>query len=374
MNDTTKPSEISNALQCKGCGALLHFLPGTHNLQCDYCGENNPIEQTAVAGAVTSVDFDEYIASIDKNRQADTHKIVDCNNCGSRTVLDSFVASDKCPFCASPLVLNLESGLQYVTPHYILPFQVTKQQASDFFKNWLNGLWWAPNDLAKKVGNSSSVLNGVYLPHWTYDTNTITEYTGERGDYYYTTETYTEEVNGRTETRTRQVRHTSWSYASGTVDCEFRDLIVPASKSLPEPTLIKLEPWKFNDLVKFDERYTSGFRSETYQLDPDKGFLKAVEQTVPEINNAIRNDIGGDEQRINNTETQYNNKAIKYIMLPVWVSAYNYNNKIYQFAVNASTGEVIGERPLSYIKIAFAIILGIALIIAAIVFFQAQNT
>jgi hypothetical protein len=142
------------------------------------------------------------------------------------------------------------------------------------------------------------------------------------------------------------VRHTNWSYTSGTVDCSFRDLLVPASKSLPEKTLDKLTPWKLNMLAKFDERYLSGFRSETYQLDPENGLLKAIEQTVEEINSTIRNDIGGDEQRINNTDTDYQNKAIKYIMLPVWVSAYNYNNKVYQFTVNASTGEVIGQRPL----------------------------
>ena len=30
----------------------------------------------------------------------------------------------------------------------------------------------------------------IYLPFWTYDTNTTSYYTGERGDYYYVTETY----------------------------------------------------------------------------------------------------------------------------------------------------------------------------------------
>ncbi|MES2265932.1 MAG: hypothetical protein V4520_04170 [Bacteroidota bacterium] len=373
MNDLTKPSQISNALKCKGCGALLHFVPGTHNLQCEYCGVNNPIEQSEALTEIISVDFEEYIAGIDSGKQLDNQKIVDCHNCGSRTVLDAFVTSDKCPFCASPLVLNLESGLQYVPPHYILPFEVTKQQGAEFFKKWLAGLWWAPNDLAKKVSNSSSILNGVYLPHWTYDINTITDYTGERGDYYYTTETYTVNENGRSETRTRQVRHTRWSYASGRVHCKFEDLIVPASKSLPEETLVKLEPWKFSNLVKFDERYTSGFRSETYQLDPEKGLVKAIEQTVSRINDTIRDDIGGDEQRIDHTDTEYNDKAIKYIMLPVWVSAYNYNNKVYQFTVNASTGEIIGQRPLSYIKIALAILFVIALIIAAVMYFQSQN-
>ncbi|HEY9196129.1 MAG TPA: hypothetical protein VIM77_07680, partial [Mucilaginibacter sp.] len=163
------------------------------------------------------------------------------------------------------------------------------------------------------------------------------------------------------------------SYASGTVSCRFRDLMVPASTSLPEKTLTKLEPWAFNMLVKFDERYMSGFRSETYQLNPQDGLQKAIVKTVPEINDAIRDDIGGDEQRIDSTDTEYLNKKIKYVMLPVWISSYNYNNKVYQFTINASTGEVIGQRPVSAIKIILAVLLLIIVIAAIVLFYQNQH-
>ncbi|UOE47190.1 hypothetical protein MTO98_22560 [Mucilaginibacter sp. SMC90] len=370
MNNPVNPSAINNSLNCSGCGALLHFNPGTHNLLCDYCGVSNVIESAPDSRDISPYDYEEFVAGIDNTKQSADLKVVNCKNCGSQTILDQFVTSDKCPFCTAPLVLDLESGQQYVPPHYILPFAVTQQQGVEFFKKWLKSLWWAPNDLAKKVSDSSSALKGVYLPHWTYDTYTVTDYSGERGDYYYTTETYTETVDGKTQTRTREVRHTSWSYASGTVECYFRDLMVPASNSLPEKTLNKLGPWNFDMLVKFDERYMSGFRSETYQLDPEQGFVKAAEQTVGEINSAIRDDIGGDEQRIDSTDTQYLDKAIKYLMLPVWVSAYNYNNKIYQFTVNASTGEVIGQRPVSVIKIILAVLLIIALVIAGVILYQ----
>lgn len=370
MNNQVNPSAINNSLNCSGCGALLHFNPGTHNLLCDYCGVSNAIENAPDSNIILPYDYEEFIAGIDNNKQSADLKVVNCKNCGSQTILDQFVTSDKCPFCTAPLVLDLESGQQYIPPHYILPFAITQQQGIEFFKKWLKSLWWAPNDLAKKVSDSSSALKGVYLPHWTYDTYTVTDYSGERGDYYYTTETYTETVNGETQTKTRQVRHTSWSYASGTVECDFQDLMVPASNSLPEKTLNKLGPWNFDMLIKFDERYMSGFRSETYQLNPEQGFVKAAEQTVGTINSAIRDDIGGDEQRIDSTDTDYLNKAIKYLMLPVWVSAYNYNNKIYQFTVNASTGEVIGQRPISAIKIILAVLLLIVLIIIGVILYQ----
>ncbi|MES2808445.1 MAG: hypothetical protein V4619_07455 [Bacteroidota bacterium] len=371
MSEVVKPSAINQSLSCGGCGALLHFMPGTRNLKCQYCGESNVIESKPEDDIVISLNYDKFIAGIDNSKQSDNLKAVNCPGCGSQTMLDVFVTSDKCPFCTTPLVLDLNGGKAYVQPHYVLPFEVTQQQGVAFFKKWLDGLWWSPNDLAKIAGNSSAALKGVYLPHWAYDTDTTTDYTGQRGDYYYTTETYTETVNGRSETKTRQVRHTRWSHASGTVNCDFNDLMVPASKSLPDKTLYSLTPWKLNSLVKFDERYMSGFRSETYQIDAVQGFDLAKQQTIDEIHSTIRSDIGGDEQRIDDTDIEYRNNAIKYLMLPVWVSAYKYNEKIYQFTVNASTGEVIGERPLSVWKITFAILLG--LIILALAFLYVQN-
>jgi len=352
---------VNNSLKCPGCGAMLYYKPGSHSLQCGHCGQTSTIAGDGEDDIVT-VDLDEFVAGINTERQSDTIKTVVCNSCGSQTLLDSFVSSDKCAFCTAPLVLKLDGGQQYVPPHYVLPFDVTREQGITFFNQWLKGLWWAPNDLAAKVNGSASALTGVYLPYFAYDTNTVTDYTGERGDYYYTTETYTETVNGRSETKTRRVRHTSWSYASGTVNYEFTDLEVPVSKSLPEKTLNKLGPWNFAKLKKFNEGYLSGFRSETYQIDPESGFELAKAQTVPTINDEIRDDIGGDEQRIDNTDTTYNNNAIKYMVLPVWVSAYTYNNKLYQFTINASTGEVIGARPLSVIKIVLAVLLVLVLI------------
>jgi hypothetical protein len=97
---------------------------------------------------------------------------------------------------------------------------------------------------------------------------------------------------------------------------------------------------------------------------------RAVEQTKDEIKSEIENDIGGDEQEIGSTETDYLNNAIKYIMLPVWASAYFYNKKIYQFTVNASTGEVIGARPLSAIKIVLFVLMVLVLIEVGISYCQ----
>ncbi|WP_431198712.1 zinc finger domain-containing protein [Mucilaginibacter sp. P19] len=58
MNNEVNPSAINNSLNCSGCGALLHFNPGTHNLLCDYCGVSNAIESAPDSRDILPYDYD----------------------------------------------------------------------------------------------------------------------------------------------------------------------------------------------------------------------------------------------------------------------------------------------------------------------------
>jgi hypothetical protein len=67
----------------------------------------------------------------------------------------------------------------------------------------------------------------------------------------------------------------------------------------------------------------------------------------------VRQRIGGDEQQVDSIETHYGAITFKHVLLPTWLLAYRYRGKSYQVMINAATGEVQGERPYSWIKIAF---------------------
>jgi len=362
MPQAEQTATLQTSLQCSNCGAILHFAPGTHHLKCSYCGVANEIADT-VTGAIVSFDYEEFIADKYGGAAAQTANIVSCRNCGASTTLPPEVNSDSCAFCASPLIINEAESREIVKPHYILPFVVPQPQALDSFRKWLKNLWFAPSDLSRIVRGDARQFKGVYIPHWSYDTDTVTHYTGSRGEYYYVTESYTENVNGRMEVRTRQVRHTAWHPASGTVDCAFNDILVSASHSLPQKVANRLEPWRLETLVHYNEQYVSGFRSELYQIDAAAGFEAAKQEMDPVIREAILRDIGGDEQRITGYDNSYNHIALKYLLLPTWISAYKYKDKLYHFTVNACTGEVVGERPYSALKITLAVIAGIALLV-----------
>jgi hypothetical protein len=90
------------------------------------------------------------------------------------------------------------------------------------------------------------------------------------------------------------------------------------------------------------------------------------------IQQDVRRDIGGDEQQILTLKTSYGNTSYKYILLPVWLSVFHYGSKVYRFVVNARTGEVLGERPYSAIKIILAVLAAILVITLAITIFGTQ--
>jgi hypothetical protein len=80
----------------------------------------------------------------------------------------------------------------------------------------------------------------------------------------------------------------------------------------------------------------------------------------------VRRDIGGDEQRVHDVDTDWRDETFKHILLPVWMAAYKYNGKSYRFLVNGQTGEVQGERPWSIWKIALVVIVVLSLGLGAI--------
>ena len=204
--------KLSNELTCTGCGAVLQFKPGSKSLACTYCGAENVIEESVEI--IEELDYEKFInEKLDKEEKIDV-VAVRCSSCGASITLDPNITSDQCPYCASNIVVKSGTTSSLLKPKSVLPFVVERRKAAELFQAWIKKLWFAPSDL-KKANIGGEKLNGIYVPYWTYDTKTNTGYTGQRGDYYYVTETYTTTENNEPVTKSRQVRKVRWTPASG---------------------------------------------------------------------------------------------------------------------------------------------------------------
>ncbi len=357
---------VSNELACTGCGAILKFKPGTSHLACEYCGARNEIAQPNTSVKPSKVNLNEFLAKNFEQEEKVTVTLVKCESCGASSSLDARISSDKCPFCASTIVLKSGTTCSVHKPQYLLPFGIDEKTALGHFRKWLNSLWFAPSEL-KHYGDRADKLNGMYLPFWTFDCVTETEYTGQRGENYTVSESYTVVENGQSVTKTRMVTKTRWYSASGKVKNNFNDLLIEATRSLPQAKLRELEPWDLKNLAVYNDQYLSGFRTETYSVDVKTGYSQAQQRMEPVIHQTICQQIGGDRQLVHYANTTYHDPAFKHILLPVWISAYRYKHKVYQLMINARTGEVQGDRPYSVGKIALAVLGGL-LVVAIILF------
>lgn len=354
---------------CSSCGAPLVWSPGDATQRCTACGQT---VSAPAAAAVREFDYASFARSLGNEAPQEERLVVSCAGCGGETTFNPNVIAGRCAFCDSAITAQAQSK-RFIKPHCVLPFKVTREQALSSFGKWLSTRWFAPGALKRMARADSQRLRGVYLPFWTYDAETTTAYEGLRGDYYYETESYTTEENGRTVTKTRQVRHTRWRQASGRVANSFDDILIAASESVPRELVTKLEPWGLESVVPYTDEYLAGFECESYQLPLEGGFDAARGIMATVIEATIISDIGGDEQRVNDRQTEYRDVTFKHLLLPLWLCTYRYRDKVFRFVVNARTGEVQGERPWSWVKIT-ALVVVIGVIVAGLAFAYAQSS
>lgn len=355
-SDAGVPEGKASSFPCPNCGADTALRPGADALACGHCGTVTKIDGSAAP--IHEYDFTEALTRL-RRQPADQltagGREVMCQTCGARTVVTK--QATRCPFCDNALVVEVKATEASIVPESVLPFALDQAAAGGKFQIWLRKRWFAPFDLVRRAQRDG--LDGVYLPYWTYDSDTTTNYVGQRGEHYWEDEEYTDSAGKR---QTRRVQKTRWWPAAGTVAVRFDDVLVCATPSLPRNLLDKLEPWDLPALKPFDGKYLAGFTAERYRVELEDGFKVAEARMEPKIRQAICRDIGGDEQRINWMKVQHAHVTFKHVLLPLWMSSFRYRDKVYRVTVNARTGEVAGERPYSWFKI-----LLLALVIAGII-------
>lgn len=345
---------------CATCGAQTSYAPGTTSLRCGSCGTVQDIADTGLQ--IREHDYDAWVARHSGLSVASLAAVeLQCQQCGARSETTDIATS--CQFCGGALA-SVEKQEGLVQPEAVLPFHIDKNGAKSNVGEWVRSRRFAPNAL-KKVG-STEALRGTYLPHWTYDAHTESDYVGERGDYYYVTRTrQVSDGKGGTRTETYQERRTRWRGASGHVRRSFDDVVVVATHHLDRDQLAKMGPWTLSEARPFQPDYLTGFSALRYEVDPQAGSEEARGTMRGVIEGDVRHDIGGDEQRISDLDVTYSQAMFKLLLMPLWIASYVYGGKSYQVLVNANTGKVIGERPYSALKIAAAI--AAALVVIAVI-------
>lgn len=343
---------------CDTCGSDLRFDPQAAQLICDHCGNTETIEGSGFhLQPIRELDLKAGLSADLPDAQMEDTRVASCPNCAAQITFEDTKHATECPFCATPVVVDTGNN-RHIKPHAVLPFAMTEDIARGAMKDWLGSLWFAPNGL-QEYARKGRRMDGIYVPYWTFDAETKSAYTGERGTTYYVTQTVVRDGKKQQV----QVPKIRWTGVRGRVQRFFDDVLVLASTSLPKKYTDALEPWDLSALEPYSPEFLAGFRAEAYAVPLQDGFAQARGHMDRVIERDVKFDIGGDRQRVHDIQTQMGNLTFKHVLLPVWLAAYKYRGRTFRFVVNGRTGRVQGERPYSPVKITIAVILG--LIIAA---------
>jgi len=339
---------------CKNCGANLDYAPGTQVLKCQYCGTENEIAVEAKPILEHSIEELALQAKTTATGFGTETRSFKCQNCSATSSVPANTRATRCPFCGSDVVFEQASNPDMVRPESVLPFQINADGATDKFRNWLRTRYLAPGALKKMA--QLAKIDGVYEPFFTYDAQADSDWSGEAGHYYYTTV--------RRGNQTVQQRQVRWEHRSGRHNQFYNDILICASRGLPERIVTKAYPFHLNALVPFGPQFLAGFLAEEYSVQPTEGWQKAKGQIVDSEHKACSKALDGDTQRGLRVNTRLSACTWKHMLLPLYVAAYMYGAKTYRFVVNGQTGEVQGEAPISWVKVG-AIVGAIVAVIAA---------
>lgn len=292
---------------------------------------------------------------------------LDCRTCGAELVFEPHLKTAECPYCASPNVVERPPSADRPPPAFAVGFQVDAERAAEIARRWLRSRGPFAHGGLKEAAVERT--RGVYLPAYLYSASAHARWSADIGEDYVVVETYvTIDSKGRPVTRTRTRTETEWSYLSGEWATWVSDVLVSASRGLPNPELEAVEPFDLRAIRRYGPGIVAGWIAEEPSVDPETCRRTAHDETATRIDAAVRDFLPGDRQRSVEIDSSVGDESTALVLLPVWVYAVRYAEAKppLRLVINGQTGAAAGKVPLSVPKVTVGILLLVALVVLVV--------
>lgn len=341
-----------NVYYCSNCGGIMEFDVKTQTLKCPNCeaqinivnDKDKIVEHNFTKKAAKTITVAEKKSST-----------MQCKGCGAKVEVSGDCTATECSYCGAKYVLA-EKQEEAIIPDGVIPFKVDKNHVKGTFTKWINKRWLAPGKLKQLY--ESDKIQGVYIPYWTFDADVVCDYSAEGGK---NRKVKVKQSDGSTVTKTE----TDWYNTHGRVKEFFDDVLVKGSKNMKASLLKGIEPYDTKkELSSYSPEYLSGYGAECYSVSLEDAHSEANGIMESKLRDMARNDVlkHYDEVRNVRIAPDYKEETYKHILIPLYATAYTYNNKNYTVLINGQTGKIKGDYPKSPVKIAIIIAVIIALI------------
>lgn len=266
-----------------------------------------------------------------------------CRKCGAVLVTDNHSAVSHCCFCGSQMTLGERLSGDYA-PEKIVPFQISKEEATKAFHRWCRKLKFAPKEFLNKYRQRKVV--GIFIPVWLFDV----QIQGEARLHATKTNTIKEEKKTTKETEHYRI-HRKADLTLHTLPCN-------ASQKLPDYFLKGLEPFAPAGLKNFSLSYLSGYVSEKYHQTDQTAGSTAKKRSQKYMDDYILESVTGYETvEFDSRDYTISATACRYALVPVWMVYCDGDETDYIFAMNGQTGKIAANPPISKPKVLTAALL-----------------
>jgi DNA-directed RNA polymerase subunit RPC12/RpoP len=329
--------------KCPQCGADTAYSVAEGGLVCTYCGYYEPPKKEVVGKGAQEFEFKVETLERAANGWGEARKELVCQNCGARISLPPGALTASCPYCTSNKVIQREAPQDVLRPRFLVPFKVEKQNCQRIARQWLGSSWMTPKSL-QNVARITEFAP-VYMPFWTFDSVANADWKAEVG--HTRTERYYDASSKSWKTRTRIV----WRWESGRVRLPFDDLVVPGTARVSGLLLGRINNFNLSDLVSYDPEFLAGMQAQAYDIPLEDAWDRGRRQMREATREACVQQASTSRIRNFSMNLDFSDESWRYILLPVYISAYAYQNKVYQVMVNGQSGAISGQRPVDWNKV-----------------------
>jgi DNA-directed RNA polymerase subunit RPC12/RpoP len=303
---------MSLLTRCCICEGLLD----EEDLFCANCGTEAPLQTGD--GKPRAHDTSQML----------THSF-QCGGCGASMSYDASARSLRCPFCGSEK-LQQRTNERTLAPSRVVPFAVQRDAALATMRQWLGRGFFRPGDLSERAMIDQMVA--VYVPYWIFEARTHT---------YWTADTSQLPLMSRGD----------WRPLFGEHRDRYEGVLVGASGSLTSGETHALCPFDLAAGVPPEEVDLENVTVEKFKVGRKYARPIAREGLENLECRTCESLYVRGKARNCKVNTLVEGLASEPVLLPVWIMAYRYNERVFRFLVNGQTGAATGEAPTSWLKV-----------------------
>jgi len=285
-------------------------------------------------------------AAGDTGRGTRVH-IFRCPSCGPAMEYRTTVQAPQCAFCGS--VLKLEEQIDPVeqTEQY-LPFTLDRRAATETYRGWLSRQgFFQPSNLASAARPES--LRALWWTGWIVSADAIVTWTLDSD---------------------AGARRAAWAPHAGELRTGFDHIVIPATRGLTPHECARLIP-TYTVADSVNEPQSDGRDEVRERFDVSRSVARGrIVEAIRGLAEARIKDHEAPGTRFRNfhASIQLRGLRTRRVAFPAYAIAYRYGNRLYRTVISGQDSAcVVGQTPISLVKVALFVALILAGFAAAMI-------